>query len=78
MMSVVYLAQDLRHDRPVALKVLPNRLRSGRGAWGAQEVILLVEDDGLVRGVLARSLREYGYQMVNARPRRLTVVGRAP
>ena len=36
-------------------------------AQGAQEVILLVEDDGPVRGVLARSLRAYGYHVVEAR-----------
>jgi len=34
---------------------------------GAQEVILVVEDDEAVRGVLARSLREYGYTVVEAR-----------
>jgi two-component system, cell cycle sensor histidine kinase and response regulator CckA len=36
-------------------------------AQGAQEVILIVEDDEAVQGVLARSLREYGYHVIEAR-----------
>jgi len=34
---------------------------------GGSEVILLAEDDSLVRAVLARSLREYGYDVLEAR-----------
>ena len=34
---------------------------------GGPEVILLAEDDDLVRSVLARSLREYGYTVAEAR-----------
>ena len=34
---------------------------------GGPEVVLVAEDDELVRGVLARSLREYGYTVMEAR-----------
>jgi two-component system cell cycle sensor histidine kinase/response regulator CckA len=47
---------------------------------GGSEVILLAEDDELVRSVLARSLREYGYDVLEARDGidALEVVSRRP
>jgi two-component system cell cycle sensor histidine kinase/response regulator CckA len=46
---------------------MPPRGDAGSAARGGSETILIVEDEELVRSLASRSLREYGYMVVEAR-----------
>jgi two-component system, cell cycle sensor histidine kinase and response regulator CckA len=46
---------------------MPVRGEPGSAARGGSETILIVEDEELVRSLASRSLREYGYNVIEAR-----------
>jgi two-component system cell cycle sensor histidine kinase/response regulator CckA len=46
---------------------MPSRGEPGSAARGGSETILIVEDEELVRSLASRSLREYGYIVIEAR-----------
>jgi two-component system cell cycle sensor histidine kinase/response regulator CckA len=62
--------KDLQPDRNLAEAVL----------GGGSETILVAEDEPAVRAILARTLREYGYSVLEARdgPHALELVNQAP